>query len=76
MTTPFTASRAHVQEDRADAAATATVRIVTDAVLAWLRGEPIDIVEVRARVADAIRDHDRDLQADLIRDLSNNPPAD
>jgi hypothetical protein len=56
-------------QDRADVTAGVILQIVNGGLREWFYREPIHVDDLRARVADAIRDHDRDLQTDLLRDL-------
>jgi hypothetical protein len=56
--------------DHADVTAGIVPQIVSSALREWLNRKPIHVDELRARVADAIRDHDHDAQADLLRDLT------
>jgi hypothetical protein len=63
----------HGPQDAAQVTAGVILQIIRSGLTEWFYRKPIDADELRRRVADAIRDHDRGREADLYRDW---PPAD
>jgi hypothetical protein len=62
-------------QDRASITAGVILTIVGLALRDWFTGDPLNRDDLRARIADVIRDHGHDLTADLVRDLSIHPPS-